>query len=71
MPDRIHIEYDVPVSPAGHVRLVIDTSPHPSQLDAQFIIDVLGRVAEFAQIAAPAAVAPEIPSVLRGVGGRP
>lgn len=71
MADRIQVDYDLPVSGNGHVRLIIDTSAHPSQQDAEFIIDILGRFNELAQVAAPSAAAAEIPAVLRGIGGRP
>lgn len=68
---HVSVHYVVPFSGAGKLELSINAPLGVSGADASFILKVMELVNGFASTVCPAAAKPEVPGVLRGVGGRP
>jgi hypothetical protein len=71
MSGHVSVHYLVPFSGAGKMELSINAPLGVTGADSAFILKVMELVNGFATITCPAAAKPEIPAVLRGVGGRP
>jgi hypothetical protein len=67
----VNIRYVLPVSGNGTVELRVVAPVNLDEHDREFILAVLDKVGKFAELVVPDVQAPEIPVVLRGVGGRP
>jgi hypothetical protein len=70
MSGHVTVHYVVPFSGAGKLELSINTTLGVTGADASFILKVMELVNGFVTVACPAAARPEVPAMLRGVGGR-
>jgi hypothetical protein len=70
-PGSVNVAYVLPISGNGRVELHINARLDLDEHDREFILAVLDKVGEFARLVHPPAKSPEIPAVLRGIGGRP
>lgn len=71
MSGHVSVHYVVPFSDAGKLELSINAPLSVPDSDASFILKVMELVNGFASITCLAAAKPEVPAMLRGVGGRP
>jgi hypothetical protein len=68
---HVSVHYVVPFSGAGKLELTVNAPLGVTGADSSFILKVMELVNGFAEVVCPAAAKPEVPAVLRGVGGRP
>ena len=67
----VTVTYVLPISGNGKVELHVNAPLELEDRDREFILEILEKVGEFAEIACPGAERPEIPEGLarRGPGG--